>query len=248
MKKDPTLFSGSFDGFNVIAEGGLHYIRGNSAPHFSLTGSIFKNGVWVGGGCCHDEILACRPEYQDFADIHLSDWRGVPMHGAGNAWYFARGGQWLGDRWLSALDSRYASDGSKMNEEAPFEWRRDRIKSILRCDDDTASRIAWLGENSVAQDIRQREIKAAEKRYALEASSGIAVDVPTTTVIGYKAMFESMVEPMYERWQREAIECVRKHRLSLYGDLNISHERLLARMERGDFSLPSQHDLEQKMA
>ncbi len=45
------------------------------------------------GGCCHDEILALRPDLKPFVDLHLSDWEGRPMHGFANGFYFLEQGK-----------------------------------------------------------------------------------------------------------------------------------------------------------
>jgi hypothetical protein len=69
---------------------------GNGHEDFSLTADIYEkkgNGQWcdVGGGCCHDHILALRPDLKPFADLHLSTWQGVPMHAFSNAFYWFAG-------------------------------------------------------------------------------------------------------------------------------------------------------------
>lgn len=45
------------------------------------------------GGCCHDEILALRPDLKPFVDLHLSDWEGRPMHGFANGFYHLKNGK-----------------------------------------------------------------------------------------------------------------------------------------------------------
>jgi hypothetical protein len=65
---------------------GLHYIRGNKAPHFNLTASTRDMG-----GCLHDEILGVCPELAPLADLHLSDIYGVPMYAVANGWYWLEG-------------------------------------------------------------------------------------------------------------------------------------------------------------
>lgn len=68
----------------------------NGHEDFSLTADIYGkrgDGQWqdVGGGCCHDHILALRPDLKPFADLHLSDVAGVPMHAFANAFYWFAG-------------------------------------------------------------------------------------------------------------------------------------------------------------
>lgn len=68
------------------AVGGLHHIRGNGAPYFSLTLEATDEG-----GCNHEKLTAEWPELADLAALHLSDIDGVPMHAEGNGWYFLAG-------------------------------------------------------------------------------------------------------------------------------------------------------------
>ena len=66
---------------------GLHYIRGNPAPFFSLTAESEEYGY----GMLHDLILEHCPELAPLADLHLSDINGVPMHAVENGWYWLKG-------------------------------------------------------------------------------------------------------------------------------------------------------------
>ena len=68
----------------------------NGHEDFFLTADIYEKnnrGKWVdvGGGCCHDHILKLKPELKLFADLHLSDFAGCPMHGVSNAFYWLAG-------------------------------------------------------------------------------------------------------------------------------------------------------------
>jgi len=243
--KEPILATFSYTelgrGLRCVVKGGLHHLRGNSQPYFSLTCDIYDGKEDIGGGAAHDTILAHRPEFADLAALHLSGWNGAPMHGEENGWYFARGGQWFGGSWLP-MDSSYKTPATI----------QDRVESLMRhfrCDEDTARNMVALGEMSTRRDVEVRRYDAEMSRYLLERDSGIGVEPkPVADEADYKVEFLAIVEPMRPRWRREAVECVRKHKLSLYGDLRLDHERLLARMERGDFSLPSQHDLETEKA
>lgn len=96
----------------LIVKGGLHYIRGNSAPYFSITADLdekSRSGIWreVGGGCMHDEILKHFPNFKPLVDLHLSDIDGSPMHAASNANYIAQGGCWLGNTFLHRGGPKY---------------------------------------------------------------------------------------------------------------------------------------------
>jgi hypothetical protein len=88
----PTLakFTSADNRLRFTVDGGLNYIRGNSAPHFSLTASGRDRGSAF-GGCCHDIILEHFPKFADLAALHLSDIHGVPMHAEANGWYWLVG-------------------------------------------------------------------------------------------------------------------------------------------------------------
>jgi hypothetical protein len=99
MTRDPVLAATTLspsDGYRVSrtfrVEGGLHYIKGNSSPHFTLTYTAHRKGFpeqCYSGGAGHDEILRRFPRFADLADLHLSDINGAPMHAVENAAYFA---------------------------------------------------------------------------------------------------------------------------------------------------------------
>lgn len=79
----------------VTVEAGLHYLEGNTRPHFSVTCSIdeqARNGRWAeaGGGAAHDDILKLFPKLAPVVALHLADDDGTPMHAIANAVY------WLG--------------------------------------------------------------------------------------------------------------------------------------------------------
>lgn len=40
----------------LVVQFGLHYIRGNSMPYFSITADVYEDGRLAGGGCCHELI------------------------------------------------------------------------------------------------------------------------------------------------------------------------------------------------
>lgn len=66
----------------------------NGHQDFSLTATFWEVGKarndrnMTKGGCCHDEILKHRPDLQIFANLHLCDFLGIPMHAVENGFYF----------------------------------------------------------------------------------------------------------------------------------------------------------------
>ncbi len=86
---------GGFQKVRYQALGGLHYIKGNSSPHFSLTYSeeVRTGQGWSmrGAGADHEAILKRWPSLKDLAALHLSDKDGQPMHVKANGWYWLAG-------------------------------------------------------------------------------------------------------------------------------------------------------------
>lgn len=72
----------------------------NGHQDFSITASAWEKGKpktdkWnIYGGCCHEEILAVRPDLLPFVKLHLSDWEGVPMYAVENGFYHLKNGFW----------------------------------------------------------------------------------------------------------------------------------------------------------
>lgn len=65
----------------------------NGHQDFAITATIWEKGkpkvdkYWIMGGCCHDEILASCPDLKIFVDLHLCDYKGIPMHAVENGFY-----------------------------------------------------------------------------------------------------------------------------------------------------------------
>lgn len=74
--------------------GGLHMIKGNHAPYFTITTEVHQAGFpareWS-GGADHETILRYFPRFADLVALHLSDIDGVPMHAEANGLYFLAG-------------------------------------------------------------------------------------------------------------------------------------------------------------
>lgn len=116
--------------YHISAEGGLHYIKGNNAPYFTITGEIkriARNGrrVFESGGCIHEEILKHFPQFADLVDLHLSDIDGVPTHAEANGAY------WLG---FSDYEGFNLETASKHFRLAPEQMREEWMHIINKRD------------------------------------------------------------------------------------------------------------------
>ena len=76
-------------------EFGLHYIKGNPLPYFTVTATGREKGrLGAGsdfGGCCHELILEAAPDMKPLVDLHGSDVNGEPTHAEANGWYWLAG-------------------------------------------------------------------------------------------------------------------------------------------------------------
>lgn len=65
----------------------------NGHQDFSITADIYEAGkpkidkYHISGGCCHDDILKAFPEFKIFVDLHLCDYKGIPMYAVQNGYY-----------------------------------------------------------------------------------------------------------------------------------------------------------------
>lgn len=73
----------------ITADAGLHYLRGNSRPYFSVTGEIRTRarGDCDSCGCLHEPIAEVFPQLKPVIALHLSDDQGWPIHAIENGWY-----------------------------------------------------------------------------------------------------------------------------------------------------------------
>lgn len=97
--KNSKIFIENGNSYKIIVNATLNYIKGNSAPYFSVTGEIWhanKKGEkdkryfdCIAGGCLHDDIEKHFPGvYSDIINLHLSDINGLPMYAVENGFYW----------------------------------------------------------------------------------------------------------------------------------------------------------------
>ena len=70
----------------------------NGHQDFAITADVWgkgkpkTDGYYIMGGCCHDAIFAAKPDLKIFIDLHLCDYKGIPMHAIENGFYHLREG------------------------------------------------------------------------------------------------------------------------------------------------------------
>lgn len=171
--------------------GGLSYIKGNSRPYFSVTGTIWENGRDSVGGCIHDEIEKHFPgKYSDLIRLHLSDDMGQPMHSAANGLY-----------WLAGLDE----SGNGFGE---------RYHGGNR---EFANGLYWLAGREECLRIVLNHFRCAESEIqpVLEALAGLWLDDMRGKRL---ALVEAFCETLRPRWLAEARAAIANHSLISYGD------------------------------
>lgn len=114
LAREPVLEGGSY----LRVEGGLHYIRGNSSPYFSLTCS-YRDG----GGAAHELILKHFPQFADLAALHLSDVDGSPMYAADNGFFHMGGVDTFGKH--NPPNWKFAADHFRITEPEVRQLARD---------------------------------------------------------------------------------------------------------------------------
>ena len=75
-------------------------LKGNPAPYFSVTGTVYKANRrgerdarfrnCLTCGCIHATILEAFPGLSDVVALHLADINGLPHYAVENGWYWVR--------------------------------------------------------------------------------------------------------------------------------------------------------------
>ena len=192
----PVGHEGSKVALIMRVEGGLHYIRGNSKPYFTLTYTQHRKGFpkqYYSGGCNHDYILKYYPQFADLAALHLSDIDGVLMHAEANGWYNLAGA-------LGGMGERYHVGNSKRNfpctppPDKPWQDTEYRTPTQEECLQIFANHCRISIEE--ARELAEIVVKDSEPRLRWQA----------------------IMDAMRPRWKAEAEACIKKHGLVVFGD------------------------------
>lgn len=206
MRHNPILAAKTIpagrDGYKVArtfrVQGGLHYIKSNGSPYFSLTYTShrkgFPNQCWS-GGAGHDKIEKHFPgRFTDLAALHLSDIDGAPMYGEANAWYDLAG-------YFGGMGEQYHVGNSErhfpITPPTDKPWKDTEYRKPTR-------------EECLA-------IFARHVRLPIEEARALADRLPPTPK-EMRAALRQEIDAMRPRWKQEAQACIARHSLKVYGD------------------------------
>ncbi len=203
MKNDPVLRTRCYREGKITmkmqVKGGLHYIKGNSSPYFSLTYWAHRKGhpnQCESGGAGHEHILRFYPEFADLAALHLSDINGVPTHAEANGWYNLAG-------YFGGAGERFHVGNSERHfpiappADKPWQTTEYRKPTQEECLQLWANymRIDLETAQHAAETIKAKwnwpDMREAHKQFTVAQA---------------------------ERWRAEADACIAKHSLVVFGD------------------------------
>jgi len=195
--------------------GGLHYMKGNAAPYFSLTADVHRKGFpnqCQSFGCQHGLILEWYPRFADLAALHLCDIDGAPTHAVENGWYSLAG-------CVAPELARYHAGNGERNfpiappANKPWKTTEHRRPTRDECLDLFAD--YWRLTHNEAVTIAERVKSAVDGEDAVfQALTGKAY-APEAAA---KAVLQDEADRLRPRWKAEADACITAHGLVVYGD------------------------------
>jgi hypothetical protein len=147
----------------IVIHGGLHDIKGNASPYFSITADVYENNRLVSCGCQHDLILEHRPNLADLVALHLSDIDGQPLHALENGFY------WLGGTHWQRPDYKVAAEHFRISE--------SEARNLTELFGDHFSQTGGFLTQSMAAQAKARLaewVKRQKPRWKAEADACIA--------------------------------------------------------------------------
>jgi hypothetical protein len=151
----------------------------NGHQDFSITANITDSfGGWIGGGCCHDDILKAYPEYKIFVDLHLSDYNGYPMHLEANLKYHLKNEpreKVMEIYGITEEEISYIEDGFYAEDSLYFKYilescgyleRRNKLakKAIKILEDMTSEKFVFMSTKSNYTRLTKEEYESVEER------------------------------------------------------------------------------------
>lgn len=214
--------------------GGMHHIKSNHAPYFTLTMELHRPGASdvESCGCDHDTILKYYPQYADLASLHLSDIDGVPMHAESNGWYDLAGAlpDQAGEKYTAANSQRHFPKAviDPAKPWADTDYRPPTPEECLqifadhvRVDLDTAKALAtdiigtWYATRAACEPATADEA-------GIYGGNPSETDFPLCwskrSWIAARQVFSQWIEAQKPRWKAEADACIAKHNLRVFGD------------------------------
>lgn len=181
--------------YRLQAVGGLHYIKGNKLPYFTLTGSMdHKTGRgWrsIVCGCIHEELVKAWPSLRTLAALHLADIDGAPSHAEANGWYQLAGAcGGLGEEYHAAQ-----SDGWQTRTE-----HGALLGFAAHC------RISEAEAELIKKDVLNVYTGGGPGRFQ-DANPKAA-----------RALWRTICDGMRPRWKREAEDAIKFYGLTIFGD------------------------------
>jgi hypothetical protein len=206
QRKAIALYTDGNDKIKLVISAKLHSLNGQT-PYFSLTAAGYVNGRESFGGCCHEEILAQRPDFKIIADLHLSNEDGEPMHAAANGWYWMAGA--IGD--ITGEEYHGGSGRDGKDSEACLQIWADHV----RVDIDTARALRSIMVAGMlpsdAQKVRDaftaeygpivHERHAWVETYTIEKQARLE---NKKAAIPAKELHAALIEGCRPRWKNEA--------------------------------------------
>jgi len=226
--KEPILGTKTIEYYGIpnhtlIVHGGLHYIEGNKAPYFSITGELWnprRKAACEAGGCLHDYIGKHFPQFADIIHMHLSDIDGCPMRGDANGWYYLAGAL------PGHATERYHANNSERHMPKPAGAPRKGEWDNTDYRNPTADECLQFFADHVrvsldeATKLRDAVVSEWERTRGECEDSDSAIDIAWTVKSwkGARAYFSQWVEAQAPRWKKEADDCIAKYRLVVFGD------------------------------
>lgn len=209
----PTGTNGHRVPLTFKVHGGLHYLRGNSSPYFSLTSWSHRAGFpnqCQSGGADHETILKYYPKFADLAALHLSDIDGKPMHSSDNGWYDIAGAL------PNGANQKYHAGNSERN--FPCEAPADKPWKTTVSRKPTPTECLDIFARHWRIDIEEaRRIAYCVSQFIAALPNGWLSSGEAIKAAAMPALIR-MQATMLPRWKAQADACIATHGLVVYGD------------------------------